>query len=131
MTEPNTSKASSAPEKFTVDEWVDFYEGEWRTVARVVEVEDVVVTVHIDGDQQRSMKFSPRASDYRYVRLVPNEPVRDHEVMPTMIFHGTVSQRLNSAIAKSKLENEKKSNKSKWTWRDVRDFLHGMFWGAN
>lgn len=93
----------STPEVFIVGEWAKFYEGEENRKVQITEVNGTEVTARVHG---RPMTFTPRPSDGKFVKK--GSP--DHEVMPTMISYLPPVE------------------KKKTTWRDVRDFFHGMFW---
>lgn len=95
---------SITPETFVVGEWVEFREGESTRKVQVTEATATEVTARVYG---KPMVFTPRNSDGKFVKA--GSP--DYEVMPTMIV------RLPPAP-------EKKTSR----WKDIRDFLHGMFW---
>jgi hypothetical protein len=93
------------PEKFIVNEWATFYEGEERRKVQITAVDGSTVTARVYG---QPMTFSPRPSDGKFVKV--GSP--DHEVMPTMI-HPIAPKPPKSKTSRL---------------RDIRDFFHGMFW---
>lgn len=95
------------PPTFIVGEWAEFYEGEARRKVQITAVNGSEVTARVKG---RPMVFIPRNSDGKLVKA--GSP--DYEVMPTMI----------TSLPPS-------AKKEKTSWRDVGDFLHGMFWGSS
>lgn len=104
MNSENTLDRPSAAE-FIVNEWAQFFEGEERRKVQITEVNGSEVTARVYG---KPMTFTPRPSDGKFVKK--GSP--DYEVMPTMI------QSIAPKPPKSKVDR----------WKDVRDFLHGMFW---
>lgn len=103
MTAQSTPEGPSAPESFVVGEWATFYEGEDRRKVQITAVTESEVTARVHG---QPMTFVPRTSDGELVKK--GSP--DYELMPTMI-------RWIAPVEKKKT-----------TWRDVRDFIWGMFW---
>lgn len=94
------------PATFAVGEWVEFYRGDERRKVQVTAVNGLQVTARVFG---QPMIFMPRHSDGRHVKLGSH----DFEVMPDMI-----------------VRPEPAAPKTTSRWKDVRDFFHGMFWGA-
>lgn len=90
------------PETFVVGEMVDFCDGEYRRKVQVTAVNGNEVTARV---RAQPMVFTPRPSDGKHVKV--GSP--DYEVTPTMI---------SRPAPKAKTSR----------WRDIRDFLHGMFW---
>jgi hypothetical protein len=104
----NMIESSKAPETFVVGEWAEYHEkGEYRRKVQITAVNGVEVTARVVG---KPTIFIPRHSDGKYV--IAGSP--EHEEMPTMITYLPPAPK-----------------KEKTTWRDVRDFLHGMFWGSS
>lgn len=102
MTEQHNPEETTAPETFVVGEWAELYEGKSHRKAQITAVNGVEVTARVHG---KPMTFAPRVSDGKMVKK--GSP--DYEVRPTMIRWIAPGEKL------------------KITWRDVRDFLLGMF----
>lgn len=91
------------PESFTVGEWVEFHGAEGTRKFQVTAVNGHEVTVRAFG---KPTVFVPRQSDGKLVKVGST----DNEAIPT--------------IAKLPPTPERTTSR----WKDVRDFLHGMFW---
>ena len=109
MTQKTSVK--KVPEIFVVGETVAYTKGRGlphREDAKVIAVEGVTVTVDIHG---QTKQFKPRNTDGKHIRLGEDH----YAVRPEMIYH---------------LKRTATTPNSRWTLKDIRDFMFGFFIGS-
>lgn len=95
------------PEQFAVGDWVVLARGQETRKVQVTDVQGKEVTVRFAGNR---LTFAPQSSDGVYRRV------------------GTTEDNVISEIIYRQAPKPEQGKRSRF--KDIRDFLHGMFWGS-